>query len=241
MILSGIKPKQIIVQISDANLKDFIDGPFIRCKQILNYCPYPISKKEKIRFYGLYLLSLPFYNYDFWDKWATITKINLFKDGSWVESLPVYPSQSKKTKLDTFENIEYITDEYQKIHLLELQKIVDICNKNDILFELFFIPEYVDVYNLIDLNKFNNIKKEIVNNITPFYDFTGVNKVTTNKFSFTDPFHVNEWTSKLIVDRLFFENKNDEPSIKGFGVYVTQKNIDKHIQNLENEIKAYNK
>ncbi len=240
MLSTKISPQKIIVQISDAGLKDSFDGAKYRCKKILNYCPYPISTKEKIRFYGLYLLSLPFYNYYFWDKWSTVTKTNLFKDGSWAKTLATNPSQSEKTKLNKFKNIEYIQDDYQYEQLEELKKIYSLCVQNNIKFELFIIPEYIEVYNLIDLKKFNDIKRKIVQ-ITPFYDFTGVNDITVNKFNFIDPFHVNNWTSKLIIDRLFYENKNEEPSIRGFGVYVTQRNVDKHIKNLENEINNYNK
>lgn len=53
MLSQGIKPKRIIVQTSDQNLKDPA-GTEYRCKQYLNYCPYPITMPEKLRFYGIY-------------------------------------------------------------------------------------------------------------------------------------------------------------------------------------------
>lgn len=243
MIHSGIIPKRIIVQVSDANLKDSEDGAVFRCKQVLNYCPYPVSFNEKIRFYGLYLLSLPLYNYyvyDLWDRWIPEAKVNIFKNGAFVPGLISNPSEASKTKLDKFENVQYIHDYYKNCHLFELKKIVDICKQNSIDFTLFIVPEYFEVYKKIDLNEFSSEKKKIAD-ITPFYDFTGINDISLNKYNFVDPVHINEWTTKLIVDRLFYEDKNEEPLIKGFGVYVTKQNIDEHIKNLENEMNNYNK
>lgn len=237
MLSQGIKPKRIIVQTSDQNLKD-PEGTERRCKKYLNYCPYPITFPEKIRFYGFYLISLPVDTVN--ESWPERYKKNIFESGSYISKQVSFPSQSSSTKLNTFMDINDYYDApckkfpFLDIHLLYLSDIINICKENNIEFTLFFVPEYYEMHQLMNIDEFNEIKRKIVK-MTPFYDFTGFNEITLNKFNFIDPGHVNEWTSKLIIDRIFHSDKNTPPAIKGFGVYVTQDNIEEHIKNLKKE------
>lgn len=121
-----------------------------------------------------------------------------------------------------------------------MQDIINICKENDIDFTLYFVPKYSEMHKLMDVSEFNEIKRKIVK-MTPFYDFSGLNEIALNKFNFIDSGHINEWTANLITDRLFYQDKNSEPAIKGFGVYVTEKNIDEHIKNLEKELENISK
>ena len=115
----------------------------------------------------------------------------------------------------------------------------DLCKKNNIDFDLFIIPEYIEIYLKNDIAALNNAKKELLK-VSPFYDFSGINQISENQKYFLDPEHINDWASKLIKDRIFYENRNNPPKIKGYGVFVTEKNIEEHINVLNKEIKDYN-
>ena len=241
LVDNNVKIDRILMQISEASLKDSPSDYINTCQKYLNFCSYPISFDEKISFWSRYLFYAPFINSAKYDIWIDSFKRNIFKGGSFIDELPNDFSQMYKTKYETFTTgAGFDNRKYDLNNIDFIKEIVNICNQKNIEFRLFIIPEYIDIYLSNDLQTFNDFKRKLVL-VTPFYDFTGLNKIAINKMYFTDPIHINNWASKLIVDRLFFENKNDTPSIKGYGVYVTQKNIDEHIHNLESEIKIYNK
>jgi hypothetical protein len=67
--------------------------------------------------------------------------------------------------------------------------------------------------------------------ITPFWDFSGYNSVTTDNKNYLDHSHYNPSVSRWIAARIFNDQTVMVP--KDFGVWVTRKNIDSHLENLK--------
>lgn len=170
------------------------------------------------------------------------SKRNIFKGGSFIDELPKndFEISESEFKPELFYDKSFGTDtrDYNSDNISLLKEMYDLCKSRNIKFDIFFLPEYVSLYKNVDIDKFNSLKKQLVN-FTPFYDFTGINAISTDKKYWQDPVHVNSWTSKLIVDRIFYEDKNQPPKIKNFGVYVTKQNFDNHIKNLNLEMEKY--
>ena len=238
IIDNGIVPKRILMQVSQDYFKAGKNDYKKVCSKHINLCCYPLTRDEKISFWSRYLLYSPVINKDKNDVFTDGFKRNIFKGGSFIDGFP--SDDTPKDNSDTVFDLEKYANKkpYDNDNLELIKEIVQICKEKNIDFEMLIIPEYIEIYKDIDLDGFNNLKRKLAE-ITPFYDFTGINKIASDKRYFKDPIHITSYASKLIVDRIFYQNKNDAPKIDGFGVYVTKNNIDSHIKNLENEIKKY--
>ncbi len=205
----------------------------------MNYCAYPETSEEKLQFYFRYLYYFPLIDAAKYDPWFEGSKRNIFKGGSFIDELPKDKSEMFETNKEMFNtNLGVDGKPYNPETLRLIKEMVDICKANNIQFDLFFIPEYVGIYETVDMEGLNKVKRTLAS-YAPYYDFTGINEISADVNYFTDPIHINNWATKLIIDRIFNEDKNKAPSIKGYGVYVTEKNIDEHIKNLEKEMKDY--
>lgn len=227
--------KRIIIQLADENLKEDSQASACqRCKDNIQYCHFPLTLYEKIFFYGRYLFYFPakYNNLDLFEKWIYGAKKNIFKSGSFVDRLPENKEEvDVPTDFDSFYNLQVNKINYKDENLYYIKEIIQLCKDNDIEYDFFIVPEYYEYYNLINQQAaFDNFKRKFVK-LTPFYDFTGSSIITEDKSSFRDAHHLKPYTVKLISDRLFKEDKNNPPKIKGFGDYITENNIEQILSN----------
>lgn len=108
-----------------------------------------------------------------------------------------------------------------------LKRVVALCKKHNTRLVVFVTPLYgkllQDIYT--DKNLSSQLKefKKRVAEITAYYDFLTLNKISRDAIYFGDPSHVKATTGNLILARLF-----DDASVKipeGFGVYVKKKDL----------------
>ncbi|WP_078431931.1 hypothetical protein [Metabacillus halosaccharovorans] len=139
-------------------------------------------------------------------------------------------------------DIKSISSEYQlsKVKLNNLRNIVEFCKKNNIELLIFIQPVhsitlegYVNVGSGSE-DKYEQWKKEVVN-ITPIWDFSGFNRITTTSTDnfnyYIDASHYRKNVGNFILDRLL-GNPSDKDIPGDFGVYLTKENIVENI--LEN-------
>lgn len=120
-----------------------------------------------------------------------------------------------------------------------LEFIVQACKENGIELHVFIPPAHVVQSEAIMQLGYGNIvqewKKEVVN-ITPIWDFSDYNSITTvepNNFNhYLDQSHFNREIGNLILDKML--KVNDNPNYPDFGVLLTKKNITLQIK-LQNE------
>lgn len=251
----NIKIKNVLIELSDENLKNNETGNYSeRCsiRPSLDLYPYPRLFSEKVFFYGRYCLIFPifkhaFCNHDDFVNFAK-NKINKIKsknhNDSIYEPTSTDISYDEKTneerinlsKEDILLNLPMINAPFIEERLSEIEKIKNFAQENNINIVFFMSPLYYTVYQEGDIKDYNDYKRKIAE-ITPFYDFSGINPITKDKNYFIDLIHFKRKCGTLMLDRMFSQNKEFAPKIDGFGVYVTTKNIDEHIKNLNEQIK----
>jgi hypothetical protein len=75
--------------------------------------------------------------------------------------------------------------------------------------------------------------------ISPFWDFTGYNSITTDDRNYYEWSHYRVTVVKYILARVFNDPSVDVPD--DFGVFVTQDNIEAHLEKLRENIVSYRK
>ncbi|RAZ24215.1 hypothetical protein [Campylobacter hyointestinalis] len=125
-------------------------------------------------------------------------------------------------------------------YLEYFKNIIQFCQNNNIKVFVYIPPMFSDHFdalfsaNLYD--EFELFKKELAK-ITNFVDFTGHNIISENKNNYWDSSHLKTELTEVIMARIF-DNKSVEVP-KDFGVYVTKRNIEQHLDNLRKQIKHY--
>lgn len=203
-----------------------------------------INNMSKMSFYMYYLFKIPSV-YDIsrvvqqiiFNKIYPTFNYDVYKTG-----LPLVP----KSVEDYIENNhdEHIKDQkflkpsyYRGNRIKEtintIREIVNLSIKYNFKLIIFINPIHKTTYLDTNFNNFQIFKKELVK-FSNYYDFSGLNKITINNYYYYDTSHYRDIIGELIKQRLFGSDYDD------FGVYVSKENIDRHLINLQEEIKEYN-
>lgn len=118
--------------------------------------------------------------------------------------------------------------------LQDMKDIVDLARKHHIRLTVFINPIHVTTYLDAVPAQFNRFKSRLAE-ITDYYDFSGINSITTNNINYYETSHYRVNIGDLIVYRIF---KNITPDPE-FGVYVTRSTIDGHIRRLNEQLVNY--
>lgn len=111
----------------------------------------------------------------------------------------------------------------------ELAKLKQFADENGIETIFFINPLHHVTYRNINLNDFNELKRRLAL-ISGYYDFSGINSVTTNNYYYYETSHFRPVVGDMMLKRIF-ETKKDAKT--DFGVWVTKDNIENHLQNLQ--------
>lgn len=123
-----------------------------------------------------------------------------------------------------FEPTHYSGHRIEKT-IKELQEIHDICIKHQIHLIFFFNPIHITTYMDTDFLNLTLFQKKL-SNIQPFYDFSGINNVTTNNYYYYETSHYRLKVGNMIAIRLNGDNNTS------FGILVNKQNINSHIEQL---------
>lgn len=104
-----------------------------------------------------------------------------------------------------------------------IRQIKQFCDENGIQFIPFFNPQHMTTYLNDDMEMMNRFKKELVK-ISPFWDFSGVNYVTSNNYFWYETSHPRAFICDKILDTV--SGQNQITWVPDFGVYVTEENVD---------------
>ena len=115
-----------------------------------------------------------------------------------------------------------------------IAEIVNICNENNIELIVFTNPmHYIAHYaSWIHYEEFL-IRLAA---ITDYYNFSSLNDITLNHNCYVDTSHYNAETGDLILEFLSGNIPNTDLLTQGFGVYVTNDNVDELIALLTKQI-----
>ncbi|NEO99686.1 MAG: hypothetical protein F6K58_13605 [Symploca sp. SIO2E9] len=142
---------------------------------------------------------------------------------------------------------------YKKYQLSEkflgnLQEIVDICKRQNIELQIFISPSHASQWENLRVAElwpvFEEWKRRLVK-ITPVWDFSGYNSITTETISkdmknYWDSSHYRKEVGDLVLNRIFDYQEDKVPA--DFGILLTQENIESHLAeiNAQQEVWASN-
>ncbi len=117
--------------------------------------------------------------------------------------------------------------------LEEIRETVDLLKAHGIRLIIFINPIHKATYLATGLEKFFLFEKEL-SNITSFYDFSGLNSITTNNYYYYETSHYRRNVGALMLARMFDDSSVKVPA--DFGVLVTRKNIGQHLEDLKTQV-----
>lgn len=117
-----------------------------------------------------------------------------------------------------------------------IKEIKQFCDENHIQFVPFFNPQHMTTYLADDMELMNRFKKELVK-ISPFWDFSGVNYVTSNNYFWYETSHPRAFICDKILDTV--SGQNQITWVPDFGVYVTEENVDAFCEKAVRDREAY--
>lgn len=151
-----------------------------------------------------------------------------------IEKIP-----DKHVKEDKFNEPTYLpfkgTEKFDQC-LDSIKEIKMLCDANGIQFIPFFNPQHMTTYLNDDMELMNRFKKELVE-ISPFWDFSGVNYMTANNYFWYETSHPRAFICDKILDTV--SGQNQMTWVPDFGVYVTEDNVDAFCENAVRDREAY--
>lgn len=144
---------------------------------------------------------------------------------------------AKASKPRQMKDILYGNFKLSKIDMDAFRYIVETCKERNIELYIFFTP----AYNFSEINAFHQlgiwedykIFLRQIASIHPYWNFDGMNTVTTNRSNYVDGSHFVFSVGEMILKKMF--NVSDASIPKNFGNYVTGKNVNYFLKNLEIE------
>lgn len=117
-----------------------------------------------------------------------------------------------------------------------LKAIKNLCEEYNMEMKVFFMPHHMTTYLNDDVELMNRFKKELVK-ISPFWDFSGVNYVTSNNYFWYETSHPRAFICDKILDTV--SGQNQITWVPDFGVYVTEENVDAFCEKAVRDREAY--
>ncbi len=129
--------------------------------------------------------------------------------------------------------------EFSRQYWSDFEKLVELCQENNIKLKVFISPSHATQWESIYMTNrwqvFEEWKRNIVQ-LTPVWDFSGYNSVTTEKVSnvmnnYVDNSHYTPAIGDLILNKMFDYQADKVP--KDFGILLTKNNIEEHLNKIE--------
>lgn len=176
-------------------------------------------------------------------------KPNVFHNGS----LDLNTSIPIPGSVDNFENNllnrvdvnradhRYSVYRFSQENLNHFKTIVETCKQKGIDLKVFISPEHAALFEIMNFVRFQteieNWKRAIAD-ITPVWDFSGYNSITTEVISgdmkyYLDSSHYSPHTGRLILNRLLSYQTETVPD--DFGVLMTPANIESHLSTVRGD------
>lgn len=237
MLKHGVTIKHLLIGIDYMSM---IENPPILENDLLRK-KYPNTFIDKVLFYKHYLFNMP--GWDF----VKLTMERGLINRSLVQDYGItsIPSMDKSIETDPQFHlgkeslqvpISYVPDHLNIAeNISEINKIIELCKKNNIDFEIFINPAQTATYLNMDFNLYFEALK-LLSSITDYYDFSGLSSAVTDQTNFYESSHFRSPIGDLIIAEIFKTSDTAQlPS--DFGLYVTPlnmiQNINRHLQLLK--------
>lgn len=143
--------------------------------------------------------------------------------------------QSKFIRDETRKSFSYDFPDRTQLSINEIKEIVNICKERNIKYYFYVNPIHVNTYVTQDLDLFFSFLTNLTET-SSFYDFSGINEVTTNNINFFEIVHFRPHVGDMILDVLI-NGKN--PGIENFGILVSDNNVEILTQKKKEDVRIY--
>lgn len=233
LISKNIKIKNIVLCV---DFSTYSTSSYNRENDILRLS-YSNNPLKLLKTYLKYIFLIPDKKFkeDFYNTTPTDTYKGMFKTGqAYNKKVEAYIQNNKETHIND-QKFKYPLDSYLnnvdttiKI-LMELKKI---CNKQKINLKFIVNPIHKITYNNINKKVYFDFLSKLIN-VSDFYDFSGINKVTSNNYFYYETSHFRPIIGDAMIN--FIQNNQRIDSIPNFGEYVTKQNFKTHLNDLKNQ------
>lgn len=116
----------------------------------------------------------------------------------------------------------------------EMQEIVTLCEENNIKLTVFTNPIHATTYTAdVEYGYLDFL--EALAEVTPYYNFSGFNDITTNNEYYFETSHYKSTVGNMMIDAVFKGEASDTLKQQGFGVLVTDENKEEVMQILRQQ------
>ncbi len=116
----------------------------------------------------------------------------------------------------------------------DIKELIEFARQNKIQLKFFVVPLYKTKYLDAGPDEMDRFRREVAG-LTDFWDFSGLNSITINTYYYYEAWHFRGIVGDMILSRMFGYQNTNVP--KDFGVFVTNENIDRHLQYLRQQMK----
>lgn len=230
LLEAGIRPERVLLEVNEAS---FRLPPEAHKFQYIRL-PYG-TPAENFKTYIMYLLR----------------PLNYITGGEWNENIfdiygtgrPLHPWIDEAIEQDPAGHAkDSRLDEAFVVHgnrlvetLSEIRAMKELCEANGIEFYMYMGPTYYLTYLGYQgerRNELKNFQWGLVA-IAPYWDFTGLNPITEDRYYFYEASHYRPLVGDMIASRIFGDGSKC-PS--WFGCFVTPENVMEHLKAQDEEI-----
>ncbi|MCU0846301.1 MAG: hypothetical protein MUD12_00255 [Spirochaetes bacterium] len=237
LLSKGIKLKNVMIVIDEVSFRLTQKAH----SRKFEFRRYPYGYPDKLFYYLRFLLAIPetedvqhFFGYGHLDR-----RFRLFDYGLYVPYYmedKIIADPEGHVKSDFFKQPTIMGENVLKIDecVDDIYEMKKICSKNGIKFTVIITPVNKITYLYWNMDEFNQFKKRLAG-ATDYYDFSGLNSITTNNIYYYETSHYRNMVGDMMLARIFNLKSINVPA--DFGFYVTADNIDAHIRKLKGQVK----
>jgi hypothetical protein len=117
--------------------------------------------------------------------------------------------------------------------LENMRELVAVAKENNINLTIFINPLHKTTYLATNWEQLFAFKKGLAA-ITDYYDFSGLNSITTDNYYYYETSHYREMVGDMMLKRMFGGPSVSVPS--DFGLLVTRQTVDAHLKKLAGQL-----
>ncbi len=244
LIENGIRIKNVIIALDDFSYQV---NPESHLFDLLRQPHYLVSGKRKVDFYGEYFMNIkkvssslnnymqfnyrksdgaasPQVTYDIYDSGRVLCTTC----DSAIES-----NVEKHNNDQKFKKPDHYDGDYLSNTLRDVGELVSLAKEHNIKLIVFINPIHQTTYLDTDLPLFFEFKRQLAE-MTDYYDFSGLNTITTNNYYYYETSHYRPMVGDMILNRIFGYSQVVVPD--DFGVLVNRRNVTEHLRRLHRQI-----
>ncbi|MBQ9549191.1 MAG: hypothetical protein IJU87_00120 [Lachnospiraceae bacterium] len=221
MLSRGVKIKNVTMGVDDISY--FVDPDFHKDQLYRKPFPWSGSLTDKAGFYLSYLDLITL------SQSVEVIMKHKNTDPFYGKRLLETGTENLSIKTDFhYEKTDATWSDYyypREEGLDEIREIVELCRENDINLRVFTNPLNGYTYQKDIANGYIIFLKKLAA-VTPYWNFSGFNDVTLDMTNYYETSHFSPAVADSIIDRIYNDKVDKELLKQGYGMYVTEENVD---------------